>query len=226
MLRQRVRRDKLGRMSKRVDITGQRFNRLLVLRLARSVNGELMWECLCDCGKTKVVRGKDMKRGFTTSCGCRNGEVTAARNRSNAGKRIRPRKQPHPLLGTWTAMIHRCKNPNVGSFAHYGARGIRVCSRWQTIENFAADMGPKPTPAHTIERIDVNGDYEPGNCRWATRREQNRNKRNSCWIEHNGVRLTMAEWCERTGIHQATLSTRLRHGWSAAQALTLGKGRL
>jgi hypothetical protein len=118
-------------------------------------------------------------------------------------------------------MIRRCTNPDSTGYARYGGRGITVCDRWrESFANFLADMGPKPTPRHTIDRINNDGNYEPGNCRWATGKEQCRNTRRNRYIEHDGRRMTQVEWCEETGMIKATLCCRLKSGWSVAAALT------
>jgi hypothetical protein len=117
-------------------------------------------------------------------------------------------------------MIERCRNPKVAFFKHYGGRGISVCERWQTFENFYADMGPMPTARHTVERKDTNGNYEPSNCRWATRREQARNTRTNRRVTFDGKTLCVAEWAEQTGLPAHTIAERLRAGWSVHDALT------
>jgi len=117
-------------------------------------------------------------------------------------------------------MLLRCNDPNVDAYPWYGGRGIRVCERWQNFENFLADVGLRPSKAHTIERNDVNGHYEPGNVRWATRREQGANKRNNRHITAFGETLHMQEWCRRFDIKQGTLWDRLDRGWPVERALS------
>lgn len=116
-------------------------------------------------------------------------------------------------------MMTRCYNPNAKSWKDYGGRGIKVCDGWHYFENFLAYMGEKPT-GMTIERNDLNGDYTPDNCRWAARTEQARNTRRSMWVQFNGVRMTQAEFAERVGLKQSTVSYRLRKGWSPDQIAT------
>jgi hypothetical protein len=113
----------------------------------------------------------------------------------------------------WRGMHTRCYNANHETYPKYGARGIRVCERWHTFENFLADMGNAPTAEHSIERINNDGNYEPGNCRWATTKEQARNRRSSRYLEHDGERLTVAEWAERMGVSAWVIENRLRRGW-------------
>lgn len=126
------------------------------------------------------------------------------------------------IYNIWKGMLRRTTNPSDSSYPHYGGRGIAVCERWQSLENFLADMGPTYADDLSIERIDVNGDYEPGNCRWATDAEQHRNKRNSAWLEFRGHRLCAADWAKRLEINPKTLTSRLRYGWPVERALTEG----
>ncbi len=121
---------------------------------------------------------------------------------------------------SWAGMIRRCTNPTSGGWKHYGGRGIRVCERWRKFEHFFADMGARPIGA-TIERSDPNGHYEPMNCRWATPGEQQRNRRNTVFIEHDGLRLTLPTWAKKLGINQATLRSRLRRAEDPEDALTM-----
>ncbi|MCY1042702.1 hypothetical protein OV208_15360 [Corallococcus sp. bb12-1] len=117
-------------------------------------------------------------------------------------------------------MLTRCTNSNYPGFDKYGGRGITVCERWTSFENFLADMGERPT-GMTLDRIDNNGSYAPGNCRWATLKQQSRNKRSSRNVTIDGVTLTVAGWCERLGVKRATVYDRLKLGWSIERALTI-----
>ncbi len=122
---------------------------------------------------------------------------------------------------TWHAMMQRCNNPKSSKFPIYGARGIRICSRWLKFENFFADMGPKPSLKHSIDRIDNNGNYEPSNCRWASIKEQSQNKRSTIMIEFDGQILCMSDWDRRNGWPRCTVQSRIRLGWSIKNALTI-----
>lgn len=125
-----------------------------------------------------------------------------------------------PEYIVWNGMRARCCNPKNPNYIKYGARGISVCDRWvNSFEAFLADMGRKPSPAHSIERLDNNGNYEPSNCCWATRKEQANNRRTSRFIEFAGENLTLAQWAEKTGLQLTTLHARLKSGWSVGDAL-------
>ncbi|MCE7937081.1 MAG: hypothetical protein DYG90_00475 [Chloroflexi bacterium CFX6] len=126
-----------------------------------------------------------------------------------------------PEYQAWRSMINRCERPQTREYANYGARGITVCPRWRSsFVAFYADMGPRPTPTHSLDRIDNDGNYEPDNCRWSTIRDQARNKRSNHRIAYSGEDLTVTEWAERTGIKDYTILRRLQKGWTPEAALT------
>lgn len=155
----------------RLDLTGQRFGRLTVVGYSHTNrNRKSVWNCHCDCGNDCQVAGERLVR-LTRSCGCLIRETTASRNTTHGQRRSKE-------YGSWRAMKERCHNQNSEKFADYGGRGITVCDRWRySFEAFLSDMGDKPSPRHTIDRIDNDRGYEPGNCRWATPSEQRLNQR-------------------------------------------------
>lgn len=124
-----------------------------------------------------------------------------------------------PIYGIWECVMSRCNNPNNTAYHHYGGRGIKVCARWQKFENFLQDMGPRPA-RKTIDRIDVNGNYELSNCRWATMREQMRNRRDNVHYEYRGRKQILPDWSAEFGINPSTVASRMKRGWSLERSLT------
>ena len=201
------------------SMDSQRFGRLLVVaRDGSDKRFNALWRCQCDCGKTVTVASGNLRSGNTTSCGCLAAEKRTTNRLVHGGAR---RKAHTPEYRTWAAMRARCSNPSNKDWPNYGGRGIGVCVRWlESFSAFVADMGQKPTPAHTIDRIDHDGNYEPGNCQWATSTAQNNNRRDNKLIEHDGLVLTTAEWSRRTGIARRTIANRIAAGISPGAALT------
>lgn len=194
-----------------IDLTDERYGRLLVLGYAGRLYGRTAWWCRCDCGTVKKIAGNAMRRGATTSCGCYVAELTP--NKTHG-------RRKSGAYSSWSAMKQRCTNPNNQNYADYGGRGIKVCERWlNNFENFLEDMGERPK-GHSIERVDNDGDYEPGNCRWASQRQQVNNTRQNRYLKFNGRSQTISQWARETGIERRTILRRLKLGWSIERALT------
>jgi hypothetical protein len=163
-------------MPRLIDLTGRKFGRLTVEHLSGRDHGQTVWTCRCVCGNTKQIVSGSLTRGHTRSCGCLLLEhLGSGRARYRHGDAVGGRVTPE--LTSWMGMNNRCNNPRGQDYKDYGGRGIRICERWKLYENFLADLGRKPSPRHSIDRIDVNGDYEPENCCWATPVQQRRNQR-------------------------------------------------
>jgi hypothetical protein len=193
---------------KKLNIIGLRFEKLTVLCEVpeRTKQGKVLFECKCDCGNIINVIGSKLKNGWTKSCSCLQKEVTSKRSKID--------NKTHGLsktsiYTTYHTMIHRCNNPKNESYIHYGGRGIKVCNEWlKSFENFFEDMGEKPTKNHSIDRIDVDGNYEPSNCRWATKIEQENNKTDNRIIFYKGKNYTMAKLSKLLNINYSTLWNR------------------
>lgn len=181
------------------NLVGKRFGWLVV----RSYHGGGLWECICDCGNVVNREAGSLKANKECSCGCKQTKFVTKHGLSD-----------EKIYHIWHGMIDRCYNPKTESYRLYGERGIRVCDRWRDengLMNFLADMG-KPTKEQSIDRIDVNGDYCPENCRWATAEEQSNNKRNNVRITYNGQTKTSAQWARQFGISASALHYRLKRG--------------
>lgn len=172
------------------------------------------WNCQCDCGTYRHASSGNLARGDIVSCGCfgRTWAVTGKRTHGLAKT---------PEYNVWGRMVQRCTNSNARDWGRYGGRGISVCAQWrESFEAFISDMGPRPTKEHTLDRINNDGNYEPSNCRWATRREQSVNKRTTRWITCRGLTLPLVEWSERMGISNTTISLRIdKYHWPVDKAI-------
>lgn len=197
---------------------GTRFCRLVVCGLPVKIKKYVALPCRCDCGTEKTVERGNLMAGRTKSCGCLNAEMRSARSTHGQTTGFRETR----AYKSWCGIKDRCCNPKNSRWSDYGGRGISVCERWRaSFENFLADMGDCP-PGYSIDRYpDVDGNYEPGNCRWATDDEQRTNKRDSHFLEHDGLRLTISQWSTRTGLDQQVIWARIKTlKWGTARALT------
>jgi hypothetical protein len=205
----------------RFELNGHRFGRLIVLKFKEVKNKKNHWLCLCECGNEVSVPTDRLKNGMTTSCGCyqkeRAREVKTSHGYSYSSE-----------YKSWASMKARCLNPKNIGWELYGGRGIKVCERWlNSFENFLEDMGPKPTKEHTLDRKDADGDYEPNNCRWATEKEQQNNRRNNHVVEYKGETLTLTQLCEKLGKDLKLVHLRLtRYEWSLEDALNVPVSKL
>lgn len=198
----------------KLDLIGFRSGRLVVVEKDKNRNGRSHWKCSCDCGGESVASTTNLRKGHSTSCGCLRKESLSRA------------KTTHGLSSAdeykiWKGMKRRCENSNDAAFSDYGGRGIEVCQRWQSFENFYCDMGKRPA-GMTIERINTNGNYEPENCTWATVKEQNNNRRSTVRIKINGVINSLKIWCEYLGLSYKAVHLRItRYKWSLHRALEM-----
>lgn len=210
-------------MSAKLKLKGRPFGRLTALfETGERQDKKVMWFCRCRCGNYISVRSDRLCSGSTHSCGCLQRELSSKRLLGNRyGFKHGHNTKTSPTYLTWSAMIQRCRNPKNKWYKDYGGRGIRVCDRWKDFKNFLADMGKRPINL-TIERKDNNGNYEPGNCKWATRKEQNNNRRKyGRSIEIRDEVKTIREWSEdkRCKVSLGALKTRLNIGWDPERAV-------
>ncbi len=197
-------------MSYFIDITGKKFHNLTVISRHGTYRTEATWLCKCDCGKTTVVRSSNLKTGSIKGCGClkKYNSTTHGLSKSVTYK-------------SWVGMKSRCFNPSEHYFKRYGGRGIAICKEWEkSFESFFDDMGERPSPKHSLDRIENDGNYEPGNCRWATKKEQAQNTSTNILREHNGKILPSIEWSRKLGGSYDIVGRRIRKGWSISKAIT------
>ena len=207
------------------NFSGETFGRLTVIgylgsRQRSDGNGTRSWWMVkCECGTVKEVESNNLSRGDIRSCGCKQGGhgPKDARSYSKTG-----RNSVSGYVG-WKGLFMRCYNPKHPAYQRYGGRGITVHPDWTGVggfERFIAHIGPKPTPNHSIDRIDNNGNYDPGNVRWATRKEQGRNSRHNRLLTHNGITQPLVCWSEELGLRREVIADRINRGWPVADALS------
>lgn len=206
-------------MAKHQDLTGMVFERLTVLREAgKKKPGVYLWECECSCDKHThiIVEGANLRNGNTKSCGCIRREQLSTRNKNNAIHHVSNKN----IFRVWEGMRDRCYNPNNKKYKDYGGRGIKICDKWLTYQNFelwAISTGYEK--GLTIERIDFNKEYCPENCKWVTWKEQQNNKRNNKYLEYKGRTQTLAQWCEELKLDYSRTKARINAcGWTVEEA--------
>lgn len=211
---------------KLIDLKGKRFGRLTVIERADTLGKEPKWLCKCDCGNTSVVIGAELRKGNTSSCGCYAREVA----RETALKNMAGKNRTHGMAGTrlykiWASMYRRCYNTKDTRYKDYGNRGITVSDEW--LHNFPAfykwAMDNGYNDSLTIDRIDVKGNYEPSNCRWADMKTQSNNRTNNHLVDYKGTLKTVAQLSEEFNIPYKRLWKRLKSGWAIEKALTTPK---
>ena len=207
-------------MSRFIDLTGQRFGRLVAVERVEGKNNHTRWLCKCDCGKEIIAHKTSLDSGRTKSCGCLRSAVSRAKatKHGQAGSRI---------YNIWANIKTRCYNKNALRFKDYGSRGITMCDEWkndfQTFYDWAMASGYREDL--TIDRIDSDGNYEPSNCRWSTQTEQQNNKRGNVVVLYQGEEHTIAEWAKIKNIPYHTLRNRITSlGWSVERAMTEREG--
>lgn len=198
-----------------INMAGKRFGMITAKSFAGTNRHKAAkWNCECDCGKSCVKLGHLLRSGKTTSCGCYHRKQAADRLTTHG-------ESKSGLWHTWKNMVDRCLNPSSKQYADYGGRGISVCDRWAaSFLEFMSDMGAKPSAGMTLERVDNDAGYSPENCRWASRKDQARNKRSNVVIELDGERLVLADWAKRIGITANALTLRL-YRWPLRKALLM-----
>lgn len=213
------------------DFSGDRRGTLEVLRYVGIRTGGSrkrwhIWLCRCDCGVELEVPSTKLAGATEPNCGCRKVEIATKIIEAYNASGLPSPTIKHGLTGSpeyisWAAMKARCLNAKNREYHRYGGRGIQVCERWlHSFDNFLADMGQKPTTKHSLDRINVDGNYEPRNCRWATPKEQARNTRSNRILEICGSKKTLAEWVEISGLRAFTILYRIEAGWPTERILT------
>jgi len=189
------------------DLTGLTFGKLTVIRLHEIKNHFSIWECHCDCGKTKNVLGTSLNRGNSKSCGC--GIVEATKTRIKHGAVVDGKKTPEYTC--WQSMKDRCLNPNCKAYKNYGAKGITICERWQnSFENFLSDMGKRPSIRYSLERINGRKNYSPNNCKWATRIEQNGNTNRNVVLTYKSQKMILSKWADYLKVKYPSITRRFK----------------
>ena len=198
------------------NLTGHKFGRLTVLSQSKNIGRRVAWNCQCECGYLCVAISHLLTSGCTRSCGCLRVDVSRKRMTIHGHAK---RGAVIPEHKVWTRMWNRCNDQTFSNYARYGGRGIKVCERWLSFQPFLDDMGPRPSVKHSIDRINNDGNYEPGNCRWSTQLEQMQNTSCTRVFTINGQSMSVAAWCRKYGVKYTTVLARLKRGHSMEQAL-------
>lgn len=202
----------MGKGYEEHNLVGRQFGNLIVrdcVRVCKNDRNRLAYTCVCIiCGNTATILKENLISGRQKSCGCQKAKFNKTHGQQNT-----------PTYTSWYNMLSRCRNPKSTGFNNYGGRGIKVCSRWESFQNFLADMGERPTNT-TLDRIDNDKDYSKENCRWATRAMQSNNKRTCHYLTVKGVTKTIAQWATEYGVPKQTLRSRLNLGWEFSKAVT------
>ena len=187
--------------NRRRDLSGQKFGRLTAVELSGSRNGKSLWLCQCECGNSKITMAESLLSGACQSCGCLRKQMSSQRRTTHG-------LSQSPEYNIWQNMHRRCGDVSHRAYWRYGGRGISVCSRWGSFQSFYDDMGPRPDSL-TLERIDNNKGYSPDNCRWATRKDQIRNRENTLVVSYKGSTIPVAELADYLKVNYFTLLDRL-----------------
>ena len=199
-------------MSRMVDLVGQKFDRLTVLKRVGSRYSHHIWQCKCDCGELKEISGISLKKGLSRSCGC------LAREGNNKSHGLAKTRQ----YKIWANMLKRCNNPKGNRYYIYGGKGIKVCDNWLKFESFWNDMKKGYSDNLSIDRINNNGNYEKNNCRWATKYEQMNNRSNSVFVTYNNETKTLSQWARKIGMNYDLLRLRIfTYKWPIEEAFTI-----
>jgi hypothetical protein len=212
---------------KNKNITGKKYNGLTAIKFAKKCEkwNHAFWLFKCECGTKKILQKSKVICGHIISCGC------GAKNKKKTGNPTHNLSKTYMYI-LWKGMRQRCNNPNNPKYPNYGGRGIKVCDRWNNFENYLLDMGNRPSPDYSIDRIDNNGNYEPNNCRWATKSEQARNQRSNIKITLGNKTLCISEWAKINNLPESTIRARIIRGWNLIDSITkplntrLKRGRL
>lgn len=225
-------------MTARINIpAGTQFGHWTTTGNSQKVIRRMLWECVCGCGVVRMVSLSNLRNGHSKSCGCQQKQNARATYEAHPGNWHTPRRgvggrsthgmSSSPEYEAWSAMKKRCGNSRLRGFKNYGGRGITVCEKWRnSFQAFYRDMGPRPSKKHSIERRNNDLGYEPSNCYWATRVEQNRNTRSNKLATFNGETHCLAEWADRVGVAVERLYYRLDHGWPIEKAFTVPANKL